>query len=213
MIRSIWAIGRNYAEHARELGHEVPQKTEPIIFLKSGATVVANGRAIHLPTWSQDVHFETEIAVRVALEGTPEAEEKIKVEAFTIAIDLTARDIQTRLKDQKLPWTLAKSFKDSCPLGDWVSATKLGKDEDEIWEHLQNLEFSLTVNGELKQNGFSKDMIFSIQETCNYLHAHFPLQTGDVLLTGTPAGVGPLFRGDQLEAEIKGFLRASWTVL
>jgi acylpyruvate hydrolase len=217
MIRSIWAVGRNYADHIKEMGAPMPapagdQPPEPMIFLKAGSTVVANGRTIRMPTFSRELHHECELAVRlvVADDGS------LHVDAFTIALDLTARDLQATAKAKGQPWTLAKSFTDSCPLGDWVPLNRLTRagegPTDDAFAPLQNLELVLRVNGEQRQHGFTKDMLFSVRQVCEFLISRFPVQTGDVLLTGTPAGVGPLNHGDHVEAEIVGFTRASWTL-
>ena len=215
MIRTIWAVGRNYLEHIKELGNTAPVSTtgeergEPLIFAKAGGCVVANGRMLRYPSFSKDVHHETELAVRLKIEGDGRA----SFDAFTVALDLTCRDLQNTLKTKGQPWELAKSFVDACPLGDWVPVSRLGRSSsDENFEALQNLQLCLRVNGEERQRGTTADMIFKVRELCDYLVSRFPVQDGDVLLTGTPAGVGPIAPGDVLEAEIVGFTRANWGV-
>jgi len=220
MIRNIWAIGRNYLDHIKELGNTMPTDTtdpgsttpEPMIFLKAGTTVVPNGRIIRYPSFTKELHYETELAVRLVLGD----DGQLSVDALTVALDLTARDVQNVVKAKGQPWTLAKSFTDACPLGDWVSVSRLkqdgGKSNDEIFATLQNLELSLHVNGELRQQGHTKDMIFNVRQICEYLVSRFPVQSGDVLLTGSPAGVGPIVPGDQLEAQITGMTRANWAL-
>lgn len=194
---NIWAVGRNYGEHAKELGNQIPAAgAEPMIFLKAGSTIVANGEKFELPAFSNDVHHELEVALRFG--------PNLDFTEITLALDLTARDVQARLKNLGHPWTLAKSFRASCPLGPFVSITK------EL--NLQNLEFSLRVNGQLRQSGNTKDMIHSAENLRRYVVERFPVQPGDLLLTGTPAGVSALHSGDQLEAELKGLLKASWSV-
>lgn len=197
LIRNIWAVGRNYADHAKELGNAVPTAhVDPMIFLKAGTSAVPNGQAFRLPAFSQDIHHETEIALRfgAGLEFTD----------ITIALDLTARDIQAKLKTQGHPWTLAKSFQASCPIGPLKplpSGINLG-----------DLHFSLRVNGELRQKGHTADMIHPIETLRRYVIERFPVVEGDLLLTGTPAGVAPLRSGDRLEAEISGILTAHWQI-
>ena len=209
--QNIWAVGRNYAEHIRELGNDANSQAKPsnhspaknpMIFLKSGSSIVANGKSFSLPKFSNDVHHEVEVALRFG--------PNLAVDAFTIALDLTARDTQNLLKASAHPWTLAKSFKDSCPLGDWQF---LGtEDETKAFKKLSSLQFSLRVNGELRQEGNTKDMIFSMQVVCDYVREHFAVLPGDIVLTGTPAGVGAIKPNHYLEAEISNFTKATWRV-
>lgn len=207
-MKNIWAVGRNYEEHAKELGNLLsPAGSDPMIFLKSGSTAVANERKVQLPAWSKDVQHEVEIAIRIGRDSRG----KLSVNAFTVALDLTARDIQAQLKKNGHPWTLAKSFKDACPIGDWVSASKLGGTDEAVFAALNDLEFSLRVNDEQRQRGFTKDMIYKTEILLRYIAERFPVEDGDVLLTGTPAGVSALKPGDQVYAEIVGLTRASWS--
>lgn len=195
---SIWAVGRNYADHAKELGNTVPQPaSEPMIFLKAGSCSVETGREIRLPSWSNDVHHELEIAVRFG--------DDLQFSHFAAALDLTARDVQARLKAQGSPWTLAKSFTDSCPLGKPVAMTTLKSD-------FESLEFELIVNHERRQLGHTRDMIFKLPQLNAYVRERFPVRPGDWLLTGTPAGVSALRSGDVLEASIKNYTVDRWTV-
>ncbi len=201
--QNIWAVGRNYAEHLKELGNQTatPPKN-PMIFLKSGSSIVANNASFVLPTFSNDVHHEAEIALRFG--------PQLKIDAFTIALDLTARDTQTALKAAGHPWTLAKSFKNSCPLGYWhFLKTEV---EPNASAELSDLSFSLHVNGQLRQKGHVGEMIFSMQQVCDYVREHFPILPGDILLTGTPSGVARIEPGDVLEAEITNFVKARWSV-
>lgn len=196
-IRNIWAVGRNYADHAKELGNQAPStQNEPMIFLKAGSTVVANGEEFSLPDFSDDVHHECEMALQFGAD--------LRFTGITLALDLTARDVQNRLKAQAHPWTLAKSFKASCPLGPIVP---LDPSLD-----LTRLEFTLKVNGSVRQHGYTRDMIHGIEKLRQFVTARFPVMTGDLLLTGTPAGVAALKPGDQLEAELIGHVRAYWRV-
>lgn len=196
-IRNIWAVGRNYSEHAKELNNPVPAPTEePMMFLKSGTSVVENGSTFQFPTFTDDIHFECEIAFRFG--------ENLKLIELTLAIDLTARDVQSKLKEKQHPWTLAKSFKQSCPIGPLV---KIPANFD-----FENIEFTFSVNGEVRQSGNSRDMIHSVQKLSAYVLDRYPVAEGDLLLTGTPKGVGKLAKGDKLVAEIPGLVRASWDI-
>lgn len=198
MIRNIWAIGRNYAEHAKELGNEVPNANvaEPLIFLKAGSTAVMNSSEFSLPAWATDVHHEVELALMF--------DDQLKIRKAAVALDLTERTLQAKLKAKGSPWTLAKSFTNSCPLSDFFPVGSL--------EELKNLEISLTVNGELRQKGNTSQMIFTLEQQLEYILSHFPVCPGDVLLTGTPSGVAALKRGDALVAEIAGKVQKRWTV-
>lgn len=195
MIQNVWAVGRNYAEHAKELGNEVP--TEPMIFLKAGSTTTLAAKEIHLPSWTQEVHHEVELALRF--------DDNLQIEEACLALDLTERAKQNQLKAKGHPWTLAKSFKESCPLSPFFPVSDL--------EELKKLDLVLKINGEIRQKGNTSQMIFSLEKLIDYVRHHFPVVPGDLLLTGTPAGVGPLQRGDHLEAEIQGKMKHSWNVL
>jgi acylpyruvate hydrolase len=197
----IWAVGRNYADHAKELGNAVPEAAgDPMIFLKGGGTIVAAGGTIHLPKWTNDVHHECELALRF--------DDEMQFSHLTIGLDLTAREVQAKLKAQGHPWTLAKSFRDSCPLGEAVSFSKVPGGIDGF----ANLNFWLKVNGELRQKASPRQMIHSIHKLREYLVERFPVHAGDWLLTGTPAGVAPLRSGDHVEAVIDGVYQTKWTV-
>jgi len=202
MSGNIWAVGRNYQDHAKEMGLTMVERpAEPMIFLKAGSSTVVPGSEIVLPSWSSEIHHEVEVALRF--------DEKLNFSHLTIALDLTARDQQTKLKQLGHPWTLAKSFRHSCPLGAPVPIEKIPNG----WQGFQVLQFSLQVNGQRRQSGSPADMLFSAEELRTYLISRFPVTPGDWLLTGTPAGVGPIKAGDQLEAEISGVVKASWTVI
>lgn len=193
-IRNIWAIGRNYADHAKELGNDVPK--EPLIFLKAGSTATT-ATNLQLPSWSVDVHHEVELAVRFGAD--------LKVDAGAIALDLTERHFQSLLKAKGSPWTLAKSFKDSCPLSEFFPVSSLSE--------LQDLEISLMVNNEIRQKARTSQMIFSLQQQIDYVLQHFPVCPGDLLLTGTPAGVAALKKGDRLRGELVGKISKEWSIL
>jgi len=195
MIQNIWAVGRNYADHAKELGNAVP--TEPLIFLKAGSTSTLAASEIHLPSWAVEIHHEVELALQF--------DEKLEIHQACIALDLTERQKQAQLKAQGSPWTLAKSFTGSCPLSRFFPVQNL--------QELKSLEIQLSVNGQLRQNGNTQQMIFSLEILLDYVRKHFPVVPGDLLLTGTPAGVGPLKAGDLVEAKLQGKMEQRWSVV
>ncbi|HWU44259.1 MAG TPA: fumarylacetoacetate hydrolase family protein [Bdellovibrio sp.] len=194
MIQNIWAVGRNYGEHAKELGNDIP--SEPLIFLKAGSCATLAAHEIHLPSWSEEIHHEVELALQF--------NDNLQIEEACVALDLTERKKQAQLKAQGQPWTLAKSFKEACPLSEFFPVEDL--------EELRNLELRLKVQGDLRQQGRTSQMIFSLEKLIDFVRQRFPVMPGDLLLTGTPAGVGPLKRGDVVEAEIVGKITHKWLV-
>lgn len=195
-VRNIWCVGRNYGEHARELGNAIPE--QPLIFLKAGSTILESEKLIHLPPWAGEIHHEVELALFL--------DENLQVFEGAVALDLTARDLQSVLKKQGHPWTLAKSFKDSCPIGERFKISNLDKLQ-------QNGALRLFVNDQQKQSGNFKDMIFPIQDLVQYILMHFPVCPGDMILTGTPAGVAAIHSGDRLRAEVVGKSLGTWQVV
>lgn len=190
---SVYCIGRNYVEHAQELNNEVPDK--PLVFLKPASSVTYDG-PIQLPEESTDVHHEVELVVAIGEGGKniPEKEALSHVAGYTVGVDITARDIQTRAKEKGHPWSVAKGFETFAPLAPFVSAEKINDP--------QSLELSLKVNGGLRQNDSTNLMIFSVNELISYLSTIFRLRPGDLLFTGTPKGVSPLRSGDYIEAAL-----------
>jgi 2-keto-4-pentenoate hydratase/2-oxohepta-3-ene-1,7-dioic acid hydratase in catechol pathway len=187
----IVCVGRNYLEHARELGNELPER--PLLFLKPPSALVADGGAIVLPPESQQVEHEGEIAVIIGRRArrVSEAEAMAHVTAYAPLNDVTARDLQ-RTDGQ---WTRAKGFDTFCPLGEAVSAKGI--------DHAE-LEIVCCVNGEVRQRGRASQMAFSIPFLISYISGIMTLESGDVIATGTPAGVGRLQPGDVVEVEIPG---------
>ncbi|HII67804.1 MULTISPECIES: fumarylacetoacetate hydrolase family protein [Thermococcus] len=192
----IICLGRNYAEHARELGHEIPK--EPVIFLKPPSALIGPEETIILPRKSQRVDHEVELAVIIGKKGKniPRAKAMDHVLGYTILMDLTARDIQWEAKEKGLPWTVAKGFDTFAPIGPRVV------DKREL--DINDLEIGLKVNGEVKQLSRTSKMIFKIDEIIEYVSSIMTLEKGDVIATGTPEGVGPLRHGDFVEAWIEG---------
>ena len=193
---AIYCVGRNYADHDRELGNAVPKS--PLIFTKSITCIVPFDGDLHLPAALGRCDHELEIAVRV---GAPllEASPQQALEAVShigLALDLTRRDAQSALKAKGHPWDLAKSFARACPLTPMQPVTSP--------ESLQALTLSLTINGEVRQQGDVRQMLFSIGALLSFLSHHIPLVESDLVLTGTPAGVGPLHDGDVLVGLLNG---------
>lgn len=189
--KNIYCIGRNYRLHAIELGNEVPE--EPMVFTKpSHAAVPMNGESIAIPGGVGEVHFELEIVLRVGDSYKPGMGPDEIFDAMTLGLDLTLRDVQSKLKAKGHPWLAAKGFKNSAPLGEWIpypgeAALAAG-------------EFKLIRNGEVAQHGFPKDMLFGVAELAKHIEANYGLGAGDLIFTGTPAGVAALREGDVLEA-------------
>ena len=191
----ILAIGRNYGEHAREMDNEVPD--EPIVFQKASTSVIADGRPIVLPPSIGRVDFEGELAVVIGTAGrnVSEAEAMSLVAGYTLINDVTARDEQKRAIGKSLPWFLSKSYDTFGPLGPYIVTP------DEIPDPM-NVQLTLSVNGEVRQQANTSEMIFSIPFLISYLSHRFALHPGDVIATGTPPGVGPLKAGDVVEVRI-----------
>lgn len=196
-VGSIWGVGRNYADHAAEMNAPVPKR--PLVFLKSAGTLIpAKGTKsqIRLPKIESEIHHELELALLLG--------KGLKVIGYALALDLTARDIQAEAKKKGEPWTLAKSFIGACPVGP--------VQEFQGWSAFSQLEFRLTVDGHVRQHGKANQMIFNGPNLVKYLRSHFPVRPGDMILTGTPQGVGPLVKGDRVLAQILGPVPVDWTI-
>jgi 2-keto-4-pentenoate hydratase/2-oxohepta-3-ene-1,7-dioic acid hydratase in catechol pathway len=202
-IGKILCIGRNYAEHIRELGNEIP--AVPVIFMKPASSVIDDGGTIVIPAYSRDCHHEAELALLIGKSGKNIPAEKVMehVAGFGVALDLTLRDVQSEQKKNGLPWEIAKGFDTACPLSAFVSTAQV--------KEPQHLNIRLSVNGEVRQDGCTGMMIYPLPELVSYLSGIFTLEAGDIILTGTPAGVGPLQHGDAVLAEIShvGTLRVN----
>ncbi len=193
-IGKIVCLARNYAEHARELGNETP--AAPVLFMKPASSVIGDGEAVRIPAYSQECHYEVELAVLIGTQArnVPLDRALECVAGYGVGIDMTLRDVQNSLKAKGLPWEIAKGFDTACPLSDFVPASAVGD------PHALNLK--LAVNDESRQNGTSSDMINRIPQIIAHISAIFTLEPGDVILTGTPAGVGRVAAGDVMTAEI-----------
>jgi len=194
-VGKIVCLGRNYVDHIKELGNEIP--SSPVIFIKPASSIILTGEQIRIPDYSSDCHHEVELAVLIGKTGSrlTEAEAMEIVAGYGVAIDLTLRDVQSRLKEKGLPWEIAKGFDTACPLSEFVPAAAVTDPH--------NLQLSIKVNGEIRQDGNTRLMMRTIPRFISEVSAIFTLQPGDILLTGTPAGVSRIVSGDQVEAEIE----------
>lgn len=187
----IFCVGRNYADHAKELDNEVP--ADPVLFMKPETALIAPRNPFFIPDFSEEVHFEAELVVRINRMGKhiqPKFARKY-YDQITVGIDFTARDLQRKLKEKGLPWEKAKAFDGSAAVGKFVSLEQLADRE--------HIQFSLTQNGALKQEGDTGMMLFSIDRLIAYISGFFTLKVGDLIFTGTPAGVGKVAQNDRLE--------------
>ena len=188
---SIFCIGRNYVAHAHELGNEVP--TSPVIFMKPSTAVLAEGKNFTIPSFTNDLHYEGELVLRVSKEGKNLKAPNVLdyCDAITVGIDFTARDLQNKLKEKGLPWEKAKAFDDAAILGKWTPLTS---------NMVENpIHFSLHKNGAMVQDGDSSLMIFPLATILESLTEYFTIYPGDLIYTGTPVGVGPTNKGDVFE--------------
>jgi acylpyruvate hydrolase len=189
----IICVGRNYEAHAKELNNAVEES--PVIFLKPETALIPNRQPFFYPSFSTDVHFETELVIKICKLGK-HIEERFAHRYYneiSLGIDFTARDVQSQLKSKGLPWELAKGFDGSAPVGTFL-------DKNSFFKPIQELNFHMNLNGETKQNGNTAHMIFSVDKIISYVSSIFTLKIGDLIFTGTPAGVGPVQKGDYLEA-------------
>ena len=197
----IFGVGMNYVEHNKELRHSLSLMTsqrDPVIFTKCDTALLRPGAPFFLPSFTQQCEYETEIVVRIGRMGRCIAERWVHryIDAVTVGIDFTARDVQRKMKEEGLPWDLAKGFDGSAAIGEWVPFSDI--------DDVQNLHFHLDINGETVQSGHTSDMIHSVSRLVNYISHHFTLKTGDLIYTGTPAGVGPVHIDDHLEGYLDG---------
>jgi len=195
-VRRVWCIGRNYAAHAVEMGHD-PDRDPPFFFAKSRETLDPSG-AFPYPARSADVHHEVELAVALGKGGRDiaVADALACVWGYAVALDMTRRDLQAEAKRLARPWETAKAFDRSAPIGPLVPAARVG--------HPDRGAIALAVNGELRQEGDLAQMIWKVPEMIAFLSGFFELAPGDLILSGTPAGVGPVVRGDRMLARIAG---------
>lgn len=188
----IIAVGMNYAAHNKELHHTL-ELSEPTIFLKSDSALLKDGKPFFIPDFSSEVHYETEIVIRICRLGKSIAERFAHryYDEVTVGIDFTARDLQRRLRERGLPWELSKSFDNSAVIGSFIPLAEVGD--------INHLPFHLEINGERVQTGDTADMLFKVDQIIAYVSRFFTLKIGDLIYTGTPSGVGPVKIGDHLE--------------
>lgn len=188
------AIGRNYAAHAKELNNPLP--TSPVIFLKPDTAVLKDNKPFYIPEFSSDIHYELEVVLKVCKEGKHIAEKFAATyfDEIGLGIDFTARDIQNIHKEKGLPWELAKAFDNSAAISHFIPKTQI--------ENLNDLQFELKINGESRQNGNTKNILFSFEKIISFVSQYITLKKGDLIFTGTPEGVGQVKQGDHLEAWI-----------
>ncbi|MCJ8210170.1 fumarylacetoacetate hydrolase family protein [Mucilaginibacter sp. RS28] len=190
----IIAIGRNYAEHAKELNNPVP--TVPVIFMKPDTAILKDNKPFYLPDFSQDVHHEIELVLKICKEGK-HIDEKFAANYYdevALGIDFTARDVQARHKEKGLPWELAKAFDGSAPISNFVPKSKFAD--------MYSINFHLDINGETRQTGNTQNLLFSFERIIAFVSQYITLKKGDLIFTGTPEGVSAVKQGDHLE----GFL-------
>jgi 2-keto-4-pentenoate hydratase/2-oxohepta-3-ene-1,7-dioic acid hydratase in catechol pathway len=195
-IGKVLCLGRNYADHAREMNSPVPEV--PIVFLKPATAVIAGGGAIVIPPFSKDVHHEVEMVVLIGRDGKdiPRSSAFDYVAGYGVGLDMTLRDVQADAKKKGLPWSVAKGFDTSAPVSTIV--------EKMFVEDPHELDISLKVNGTICQKSNTRNMIFHVDHVVSYLSSIFTLEEGDLVFMGTPEGVGPVRVGDVLEAELSG---------
>ena len=204
-VRRVYCIGRNYAAHAIEMGHD-PDREQPFFFQKNPDNLDPSGRFPY-PSKSSDVHHEAEIAVMLRSGGTEVAVDEAlnHVFGYALALDMTRRDLQGAQKKLGRPWEIGKAFEHSAPVGPIHPAAKIG--------HPSTGAITLTMNGELRQQGDLNQMIWKVPEMIAYLSEYFELAAGDVILSGTPAGVGPVEKGDVMEVAADGLGTMTVTVV
>lgn len=202
--KKIICVGRNYRQHAAELGNAVPD--EPLLFMKPTTSYVREGSPIVIPKRCSSLHYEVELGVVISKLGRniPEAKALSHIGGYALALDMTARDIQDKAKKKGHPWTVAKGYDTFCPISEFIDAEKIKLDSAHLW---------LKVDGEIKQDGNTKDMIFSVPYLISYISDTFSLEPGDLILTGTPAGVGPVEDGQVISCGLDNVVEMSFPVI
>lgn len=190
----IICVGRNYAAHAKELNNAV--ESDPVIFMKPETALINAKLPFFYPSFSDDIHYETELVVRICKLGKNISEKFANryYDSVSLGIDFTARDLQSKLKAKGLPWELAKAFDGSAPVGEFIPLSVLPP--------INDIHFTMKLNGELKQSGHTSMMLFNVDKIISFVSTFVTLKKGDLIFTGTPEGVGPVKIGDVLEASI-----------
>jgi 2-keto-4-pentenoate hydratase/2-oxohepta-3-ene-1,7-dioic acid hydratase in catechol pathway len=191
----IFCVGRNYADHAKELGNAIPD--EPVIFMKPKSALLQPNTPFYYPQLCNELHYEAELVLRISKNGRyiPENHASKYYNAITVGIDFTARDIQADLKKKGLPWEKAKAWDNSAVVGKWIDITPQ--------MDLKKINFSFASNGNIVQQGNSADMLFSFNKIVENISQYFSINIGDLIFTGTPAGVGECVSGDFLEGYLE----------
>ena len=202
----IFCIGKNYGDHIKELG-DTQAPEEPVVFMKPVCNIVAPGKTLQRPSYGNELHHEVEVVLLIGNEGKNilKADALSYISAITLGLDLTLRDVQKKLKKAGLPWELSKSFEQSAPLG-------IFKDYSPNKIDLENLPFLCSVNGSQRQKGNTREMIFPITNLIQTLSCWWTLRSGDIIFTGTPAGVSSLQSGDKIEVESPAIGSFSWSL-
>lgn len=196
-VNRIYCVGRNYADHAREMGHD-PDREPPFFFMKPASAIVTDGANMQYPSLSNDVHHEIEMVVAIGKGGANIAADKAleHVYGYGVGLDMTRRDLQGEAKKMGRPWDTGKAFDQSAPCSALLPVAECG--------HPSHGSIRLMVNGEVRQEGDLNQLIWNVPDTIAYLSTLFTLQPGDLIFSGTPAGVGPIKKGDVLEGEVVG---------
>ena len=214
----IFGVGMNYLQHNKELHGALYKPEEPVIFTKADSALLKDHKPFFIPDWSSRVDYEAELVVRICRlgKGIPARFAHRYYDAVTVGIDFTARDMQERARKAGLPWTICKGFDGSAVIGEWLDIDEGCKVKDEGKTdslppvarthelNVQALTFRLDINGTTVQQGFTGDMLYSVDELIAYISQFFTLKTGDLLYTGTPAGVGPVKIDDHVEGWVEG---------
>lgn len=193
----IFGIGMNYIQHNKELDGALYKTEAPVLFTKADSSLLKSGKPFFVPDFMGRIDYEAELVIRICRLGKniPQRFAHRYYDAVTVGIDFTARDVQQQLREKGLPWDLSKSFDGAAAIGEWVGQDK--------FLDVQALRFHLDINGQTVQEGCTADMVFGIDEIVAYISQYFTLKTGDVIFTGTPAGVGPVHIDDHLEGYVE----------
>jgi fumarylpyruvate hydrolase len=196
-VNRIYCVGRNYADHAREMGHD-PDREPPFFFMKPASAIVTDGKDMQYPSLSKDVQYEIEMVVAISKGGAniPAEQALDHVYGYGVGLDMTRRDLQGEAKKMGRPWDTGKAFDQSAPCAAITPVSQCG--------HLHQGIVKLLVNGEVRQEGDLNQLIWNIPDTIAYLSTLFTLEPGDLIMSGTPAGVGPVKKGDVLEGTVEG---------
>lgn len=192
----IFAIGLNYESHNKEMIRTF-ENDEPVLFMKPDTALLKDGKPFMLPDFSKEMHYETEIVVKINRLGKNILERFAHryYDEITVGVDFTARDLQKKLKERGLPWEISKSFDNSAAIGKFISKSEI--------EEIQNVNFHLDINGKTVQQGNTEDMIYSVDKIISYISSFFTVKIGDLIFTGTPSGIGPVIINDHLQGYIE----------